>query len=141
MFEMWRLSEPDAKGYRSASVLPRGMVNRYIPIASWPHRPDRQGTSPLLCELWDEAQAQRHAEAEAGRKARAADPLIGVVDALSEAGTDYACAVEANDEPGKAQATDRIRDDIARLDQKDLAEVLLRVTIQYGIACLDTDSE
>jgi hypothetical protein len=75
----------------------------------------------------------------AGR--RTADPLIGVVDALGEAGTDYACAAEANDEPGKAQAADLIRDRIAGLDQKDLAEVLLRVTIQYGIACLGTDSE
>jgi hypothetical protein len=40
-----------------------------------------------------------------------------------------------------AREAEYIRERIAEIDQKDLAEVLFRVTIQYGSACLGTDSE
>lgn len=135
-YEIWRLSEPDAEGLRSASELPRELITRYIPYSSMPHRTDRQDASPLLCRLWDDAQAQLQARIEAGRRAREADPLISIVDALGEAGTGYASADEDDNEPDKARAAEYIRELIAGIDQQDLPEVLFRITVENGTASL-----
>ncbi|MHA7170072.1 hypothetical protein ACX801_18155 [Arthrobacter bambusae] len=140
-FEIWKLSEPDNQGHQAASRLPRGLVTRYIPLTSWPSRPDRTGSSPLLCQLWDDAQAELQAKIEADRRARAADPLINVVDALTEAGAGYACAAEADDETGMARDAKYLRELIAEIAPRDLAEVLFRVTVQYGNACMSADTD
>lgn len=135
-FEIWRLFEPGTDRYWRASALPREMVTRYIPYATWPHHADCPDASPLLCRLWDAAQEQRRAKTEADRSTREADPLIYVVEALGDAGTDYAVEEETRDEAGKIRAAEYLRECIARIAPENLAEVLFRVTIEYGNASL-----
>ncbi|SEB29644.1 hypothetical protein [Arthrobacter woluwensis] len=139
-FEIWRLSEPDAAGNRTASKLDSAVAGRAVSTTGgsagllefW----DREARSPLIIMLQAREQARSDARAEADRQARSADPLIDVVDRLAEAATDYAAAAEVNDEEVLGSEAQRIRKLIGEISPGDLAEVLFRITVSYGETCM-----
>lgn len=71
----------------------------------------------------------------------APDRMESLLNALTEAATDHAAAAEVNDETGMAKGAAYLRGLIAGIPREDLPEILFRITIEHGTACLDAYSE
>jgi hypothetical protein len=69
------------------------------------------------------------------------DPLATLMNALTEAATDYAAAAEDNHQADMAKESEHLRALIAGIAREDLPEVLFRMTTALGTAALIAYSE
>ncbi|MFJ3957029.1 hypothetical protein [Arthrobacter sp. NPDC090010] len=139
-FQVWGLWAVDGDGRSEARPRSPELVHRVIPAQTWPSHPDREGVSPVLRRLWDEAVAGDHAPDEPSRRGGESDALSGEFSALAGAGIDYGISAEMENDADMDRAAERIRAAISTIRSEDLPEVLFRMTLEYGNVSVVADA-
>lgn len=142
---LWRLSDPDTTGMRTATRLDHSTASWTVYDGSdgggpsaWLSFREREAATPLLSALQERVMAEFEAEVEANRLAREADPLIGVMDALFEVAMQPAASDEFNDTAGQLRDQQRLREFIDSIKAEDLREILYRLALDHGAMAFRT---